>query len=224
MIEILTTLRSHANPANVAGMARYGINSNGTLGVPVHVLRRLAKEHRRQHNLALELWDTGIHEARIIATLVDDPALVTAETEALTAAERIVTPHTEIAALFGARAVLLDWIKPKPLTHIVAPAAKRVAFVGPTIARKGAFELCAAAKALDLEIVPLGSALEGADFWSGVRTALPDPANWLNGVPMVDFTDPKASSFDGTIALQLHAGGRGNMEFKDIWIRDLSKR
>jgi hypothetical protein len=46
----------------------------------------------------------------------------------------------------------------------------------------------------------------------------------LNGVPMVDFTDPKASSFDGTLALQLHAGGRGNMEFKDIWVRDLSKR
>ncbi len=46
----------------------------------------------------------------------------------------------------------------------------------------------------------------------------------LNGVEMVDFTDPKPSSWDGTIALQLHAGGRGNMEFKDIWVRDLSKR
>lgn len=46
----------------------------------------------------------------------------------------------------------------------------------------------------------------------------------LNGVPMVDFTDPKASSWDGTIALQLHSGGRGNMQFKDLWIRDLSKR
>jgi hypothetical protein len=46
----------------------------------------------------------------------------------------------------------------------------------------------------------------------------------LNGVPMVDFTDPNPSSFDGRIALQLHAGGQGNMEFKDLWIRDLSKR
>jgi hypothetical protein len=46
----------------------------------------------------------------------------------------------------------------------------------------------------------------------------------LNSVPMVDFTDPKPSSFDGKIALQLHAGGQGNMEFKDIWIRDLSHR
>jgi hypothetical protein len=46
----------------------------------------------------------------------------------------------------------------------------------------------------------------------------------LNGVWVVDFTDPTPRSFDGTIALQLHAGGQGNMRFKDIYIRDLSKR
>jgi hypothetical protein len=41
---------------------------------------------------------------------------------------------------------------------------------------------------------------------------------------MVDFTDPSPKSFDGPIALQLHSGGEGNMMFKDILIRDLSKR
>ncbi|MBL8231836.1 MAG: DUF1080 domain-containing protein [Bryobacterales bacterium] len=46
----------------------------------------------------------------------------------------------------------------------------------------------------------------------------------LNGVQMIDFTDPQPKSFDGGIALQLHSGGRGNMWFKDIWIRDLTKR
>lgn len=46
----------------------------------------------------------------------------------------------------------------------------------------------------------------------------------LNGVPMVDFTDPHPGAPDGKIALQLHAGGAGNMQFKDIWIRDLSTR
>jgi hypothetical protein len=46
----------------------------------------------------------------------------------------------------------------------------------------------------------------------------------LNGVLMIDFTDPQPRSFDGTISLQLHSGGEGNMKFKDIWIRDLSKR
>jgi hypothetical protein len=40
----------------------------------------------------------------------------------------------------------------------------------------------------------------------------------------VDFTDPKPGAIDGRIALQLHAGGEGNMQFKDIWIRDLSAR
>ena len=46
----------------------------------------------------------------------------------------------------------------------------------------------------------------------------------LNGVPMVDFTDPGPRSFDGGIALQLHSGGEGDMKFKDIWIRDLTTR
>jgi hypothetical protein len=44
----------------------------------------------------------------------------------------------------------------------------------------------------------------------------------LNGVPIVDFTDPTPKSFDGYISLQLHSGGLGNMRFKDIYIRDLS--
>ncbi len=46
----------------------------------------------------------------------------------------------------------------------------------------------------------------------------------LNGVVMVDYTDPKPESEDGPIALQLHSGGRGNYRFKDLFIRDLSKR
>jgi 3-methyladenine DNA glycosylase AlkD len=79
MIErLIEHLRSHANPANVAGMARYGINSKGTLGVPVYLLRRAAKETGRNHAMAELLWKSGIHEARILATLIDDPALVTA--------------------------------------------------------------------------------------------------------------------------------------------------
>lgn len=45
--------------------------------------------------------------------------------------------------------------------------------------------------------------------------------SYLNGVKMVDFTDPKPKSFDGYVALQLHSGGEGNMWFKDIMILDL---
>jgi hypothetical protein len=46
----------------------------------------------------------------------------------------------------------------------------------------------------------------------------------LNGELLVDFTDPTPKSFDGYIALQLHSGGEGNMRFKDLYIRDLTKR
>ncbi len=78
-IEIVAYLETLANPANIAGMARYGITGTGTLGVSIPVLRELAKAHRRNHQLALDLWRTGIHEARILASLVNDPQQVTEE-------------------------------------------------------------------------------------------------------------------------------------------------
>lgn len=75
--EILTHLKSLADPHIVDGMARFGINSKNTLGVSIPTLRGIAKAHRRDHALALELWDSRIHEARILAAFVDDPKLVT---------------------------------------------------------------------------------------------------------------------------------------------------
>lgn len=74
---VLDELRSLANPANVLGMARYGINATNTLGVSIPCLRAMAKRIGKDHALALELWASGIHEARILAALVDDPAEVT---------------------------------------------------------------------------------------------------------------------------------------------------
>jgi 3-methyladenine DNA glycosylase AlkD len=76
---IIKQLREAANPANVAGMARFGINSDNTLGVSIPALREIARAHRKQHPLALELWQTGIHEARILASMVADPGQVTPE-------------------------------------------------------------------------------------------------------------------------------------------------
>lgn len=77
--EIVTKLRSLANPDNVAGMARYGINPEGTLGVSIPILRQIAKDIGKDHELALELWSTGIHEARILAGFIADPKRVTEE-------------------------------------------------------------------------------------------------------------------------------------------------
>lgn len=76
--ELIQVLRRNANPANVAGMARYGISTRNTLGVSIPFIRQLARTHRRQHELALALWASDLHEARILATLVDDPQQVTA--------------------------------------------------------------------------------------------------------------------------------------------------
>ena len=75
--QVLARLKKLANPKNVEGMARYGINPKNTLGVSVPTLRSIAKEAGRDHGLAAELWKSGYHEARIIAPLVDEPARVT---------------------------------------------------------------------------------------------------------------------------------------------------
>jgi hypothetical protein len=42
--QMIETLRALVNPANITGMARYGISPVGTLGVPMPVLRKMAKE------------------------------------------------------------------------------------------------------------------------------------------------------------------------------------
>jgi 3-methyladenine DNA glycosylase AlkD len=76
---IIGNLKALANPNNVAGMARYGISSERCLGVPMPVLRRMAKEIGRRHDLAEGLWRSGIHEVRILAGLIDDPSQVTDE-------------------------------------------------------------------------------------------------------------------------------------------------
>ncbi len=95
--------------------------------------------------------------------------LVEAETEAHAAADRLLTPHLEIAKLFRGRARRLAWQTAKP--SAAAPRVPgRIFFPGPTAARKGAFEVRAAARALGLEVVLAGSELEGEGFWNGVRT------------------------------------------------------
>jgi len=75
--EILKRLNSLANPENVAGMTRFGINPKGTLGISLYTLRPMAKEIGKDHKLARQLWKSGIHEARILAGMVDEPEKVT---------------------------------------------------------------------------------------------------------------------------------------------------
>jgi 3-methyladenine DNA glycosylase AlkD len=78
--QVIALLQEHANPQAVQGMARFGISCSAqTLGVSIPTLRRIAKDIGRDHPLALELWRSGIHEARILASMIADPRLVSPE-------------------------------------------------------------------------------------------------------------------------------------------------
>jgi len=81
--KIIAKLQKQANPKNVSAMARFGINPKNTLGIPIPVLRKTAREIGRnpaiskdtagRHDLAQDLWNSGIHEIKILASMIDDP-------------------------------------------------------------------------------------------------------------------------------------------------------
>ena len=74
---VIDRLRSIGDPKAVESMARFGIRSSNSFGVSVPKLRALAGEVKQDHQLALKLWETGIHDARLLATMIDDPRQVT---------------------------------------------------------------------------------------------------------------------------------------------------
>ncbi|MFZ5644419.1 MAG: DNA alkylation repair protein [Bacillota bacterium] len=78
--DIIELLRKRESPENKAGMARFGINVEQAFGVPVTELRKIAREIGKNHQLALELWSTGFHEAKIMAVLVAEPKKLDRET------------------------------------------------------------------------------------------------------------------------------------------------
>jgi 3-methyladenine DNA glycosylase AlkD len=73
----ITWLKRHSTKRNREGMARYAIPSDNAFGVSVSNIRVLAKQLGRNHELAAALWDTGVYEARMLTSFVDDPARVT---------------------------------------------------------------------------------------------------------------------------------------------------
>jgi 3-methyladenine DNA glycosylase AlkD len=75
--EVLSALESSGSQRNVEGMARFGIVSAKAYGVPAPAIRALAKKIGTNHGLALRLWATGVHEARLVAALIGDPTRVT---------------------------------------------------------------------------------------------------------------------------------------------------
>jgi 3-methyladenine DNA glycosylase AlkD len=74
----LAWLERHSTRATLEGMARYAIPSDKAIGVAMRDIKALGKTIGRNHDLAAALWDTGVYEARMLASFVDDPAQVTA--------------------------------------------------------------------------------------------------------------------------------------------------
>jgi 3-methyladenine DNA glycosylase AlkD len=78
--EVLVMLQAHASADARALMGpRYGIHVDEALGVSMADMKRVARGIGRDHALAADLWATGVYEARVVAGLVDDPAVVTIE-------------------------------------------------------------------------------------------------------------------------------------------------
>jgi 3-methyladenine DNA glycosylase AlkD len=77
--QILRDFEAQGSERNREGMKRFGINVERAFGVSMTAVRGYARTHglKRRHALALELWETGMHEARLLASIVDDPKLVT---------------------------------------------------------------------------------------------------------------------------------------------------
>ena len=122
-------------------------------------------------------------ESRTIADFRAPEKWVAAETEALAAARRVISPHHDIAQGFGRRGLWLDWQRPP-----VHPrrAGNRIAFLGPSIARQGAYEVRERAQDLAEPLIVFGADLEGADFWGCIaierRQMGPD---WLDDIGVV---------------------------------------
>lgn len=79
---IVQQLKSLENKANQEGMKRFAVGNNNTLGINVPVLRAMAKDIKKmgdRHQIAADLWSTGIHEAMLLAAFTDDPKLVNEE-------------------------------------------------------------------------------------------------------------------------------------------------
>jgi 3-methyladenine DNA glycosylase AlkD len=75
--EAIKRIKSQYNPKNIEGMVRFGINPKNTYGASIPFLRNMAKEIGVNHSLALRLWNSGIHEARLLAGFIGDPKMVT---------------------------------------------------------------------------------------------------------------------------------------------------
>lgn len=75
--EVIERLKQLSDSLHLEGMKHFGIDNSKALGVSMPKVRQLAKDIKKNQALSIELWDTGIHECRILASMIGDPKLVT---------------------------------------------------------------------------------------------------------------------------------------------------
>ena len=75
--QVISELKKQYNKRNIEGMARFGINVDNAFGVSAPMMKAIAKKIGKNHELALQLWDSGYHEAKHISAMIDDPKMVT---------------------------------------------------------------------------------------------------------------------------------------------------
>ena len=75
--EVILELKSLATAEHLAKLAHFGIDNSRALGIKIPLLRQLAKKIGVNHELASELWATEIHEARILASMIENPKSMT---------------------------------------------------------------------------------------------------------------------------------------------------
>jgi len=108
-------------------------------------------------------------ESKTLGDFRAEAWLAEAETDALSHAQKIITPHAHIASLFRSRSELVPWKMPEQMTRVSSNNPKPViVFPASTVGRKGCHELREAIRGLDVKLLTLGPYIESADFWNGL--------------------------------------------------------
>ncbi len=150
---------------------------------PMAEIQRRLDEAFEQHPESTTLSDFRV-----------DGRLLKLEAEALENARRLITPHTAIAAHFGKRAELIDWVLPNAkAAHLPRNSKPRIVFASSTVGRKGCYELREPLAGIDAVIVLTGPLIEGKDFWNGLETisGISDPLVDADVVVLPAFVEHK---------------------------------
>ncbi len=90
------------------------------------------------------------------------------EMSALNLARKLITPHSDLAKLFPAKTVLLDWVMPTPLDLAkIEQHSPTIVLPCSSLGRKGIYELRSAMAGMDINLIIVGSELEEPGFWAG---------------------------------------------------------